>query len=463
VLIEDPDALARRFPAAFAWGAATAAFQIEGAHDADGKGPSIWDAFCRRPGAIATGETGDVACDHYHRWRDDVALMAELGLTAYRFSISWPRVLPQGTGAVNEAGLAFYDRLIDALLERGIDPFVTLYHWDLPQALQDRGGWAAPATIEAFAAYADVVARRLGDRVRHWLTLNEPQIVAFLGHASGEHAPGIRDLPTALRAAHHLLLAHDAGASAIRASRSAALVGIALNLSPCEPASASAADGAAAVRADGGLYRWFLDPLFGRGYPGDIVPLYAPYFDGAAQMAGSAGRLDMLGINYYDPRVVRAATAAPLRAEQVVPPGAETTAMGWEVRPRALVDLLERVTRDYAPRRIHVTENGAAYDDVLVKGRVDDPERLSFVSRHVAAAADAIAAGVPLEGYFVWSLLDNFEWAYGTSKRFGLVHVDYASQRRRVKASGRWYQALIDAHRAAVRSAASPDTGFDAS
>ncbi len=292
--MSDPIALARRFPAGFLFGTATAAYQIEGGHDADGKGPSIWDTFCRRPGAISTGETGDVACDHYHRWREDVALLRGLGCNAYRLSISWPRVLPSGTGALNEAGLAFYDRLIDELLANGVRPFVTLYHWDLPQALQERGGWSAPETVAAFGRYADVVARRLGDRVRDWMTLNEPEVVAFAGHYVGVHAPGIRDFKTAVDVSHHLLLAHRDAADAIRAAHRDARVGIALNLSPCDPASDAPADADAATRMDGYLNRWFLDPLFGRGYPKDMLELYRPYFDRGNELDGYDGGVDFL-------------------------------------------------------------------------------------------------------------------------------------------------------------------------
>ena len=447
----DQRALGGRFPPDFLFGAATAAYQIEGAHDADGKGPSIWDTFCRRPDAISTGETGDVACDHYHRWREDVALMRALGLDSYRFSISWPRVLPKGTGAPNEAGLAFYERLVDELVANGIRPFVTLYHWDLPQALQDAGGWASPDVVSAFASFADLIARRLGDRVSHWMTLNEPEVVAFAGHFVGVHAPGIRDFATAVTVSHHLLLAHRAGMDAIRAAAPGARVGIALNLSPCEPATDSAADAEAARRMDGYLNRWFLDPLCGRGYPKDIVALYAPSFDRAAELDAYDGGLDFLGVNYYTRRLVRAAADGPLRADRVDPEGAERTAIGWEVHPESLRRLLVRVHRDYRPAQMYITENGAAYDDIVVDDRVEDPARVSFLARHLDAAAASLAEGVPLRGYFAWTLMDNFEWAHGTSKRFGLVHTDYRTQRRRVKSSGEWYRERIAAHR---RSAA---------
>ena len=449
--MSEPTALARRFPAGFLFGTATAAYQIEGGHDADGKGPSIWDTFCRRPGAISTGETGDIACDHYHRWREDVGLLRGLGCNAYRLSISWPRVLPVGSGAVNEAGLAFYDRLIDELLANGVRPFVTLYHWDLPQALQDKGGWSAPETVETFGRYADVIARRLGDRVRDWITLNEPEVVAYAGHYVGVHAPGIRDFRTAVLVSHHLLLAHRAAAAAIRAAHRDSRIGIALNLSPCDPASDTAADAEAAVRMDGYLNRWFLDPLFGRGYPTDMVDLYRPY--GNWELNGYDGRLDFLGVNYYARRVVRASSDGPLRGERVDPEG-EHTAIGWEVHPASFRRLLVRLHREYAPAQLYVTENGAAYDDMVVDDRVNDPARVSFLTRHFDAAAGAVADGVPLRGYFIWTLMDNFEWAHGTSKRFGIVHTDYLTQRRRVKASGEWYGRLIAAHQAARTTAA---------
>ena len=447
----DLTALARRLPAGFLFGTATAAYQIEGGHDADGKGPSIWDTFCRRPGAISTGETGDIACDHYHRWREDVGLLRDLGCNAYRLSISWPRVLPVGSGAVNEAGLAFYDRLVDELLANGVRPFVTLYHWDLPQALQEKGGWSAPETVEAFGRYADVIARRLGDRVRDWITLNEPEVVAYAGHYVGVHAPGIRDFRTAVLVSHHLLLAHRAAAAAIRAAHRDSRVGIALNLSPCDPASDMPADAEAAVRMDGYLNRWFLDPLFGRGYPTDMVDLYRPY--GNWELNGYDGRLDFLGVNYYARHVVRASSDGPLRGERV-DPEREHTAIGWEVHPASFRRLLVRLHREYAPAQLYVTENGAAYDDMVVDDRVNDPARVSFLTRHFDAAAGAVADGVPLRGYFIWTLMDNFEWAHGTSKRFGIVHTDYLTQRRRVKASGEWYRRLIAAHQAARTTAA---------
>jgi beta-glucosidase len=415
-------------PARFLFGAATAAYQIEGAWDADGRGPSIWDTFVRRPGAIEAGDTGDEACDHYRRWREDVELMAELGLRAYRFSVSWPRVLPDGAGTPNEQGLAFYDRLVDALLERGIRPFVTLYHWDLPQALQDRDGWASPEIAELFAGYATLLADRLGDRVSDWITLNEPEVAAFAGHYRGVHAPGRRDFALALRVADAMLQAHGKATEALRARRSNARVGVALNLSPAE------GDPRAAELADGYLNRWFLDPLFGRGYPADMVEWY-----GVAAPAGlpPLPALDFLGVNYYYRRVVRDAPR-PLGFEQVTPRDAELSEMGWEIHPEGLRNVLVRVAQDYAPQSLLVTENGIA-----LPAGLDDERRVGYLERHLAAVADACAAGAPVDGYFVWSLLDNFEWALGRSRRFGLIEVDYATQRRTVRRSGRWYAELI--------------------
>jgi beta-glucosidase len=437
--VSTPAEIGGRFPPGFRWGTATAAYQIEGAWDEDGKGESIWDRFCRLPGAIEDGSTGEVTCDHYHRMPEDVALMAGLGLNAYRFSVSWPRVLPAGTGAVNEAGLGFYDRLVDELLERGIQPLVTLYHWDLPQALQERGGWASAEIPEWFAEYASVVAGRLGDRVRDWVTINEPHVVAFAGHLEGFHPPGVRDLATAVKAAHHLLLAHRAGAAAIRAAGGDPSVGIALNLSPAHAASESDEDGTAAALFDGFLNRWFLDPLFGRGYPEYVV---AAYGDAApAPLDGYDGELDFLGVNYYSGWVVQAGGGHPL-GFGVLRAAGETTEMGWAIEPDGLRELLIRVAAEYAPVRVYVTENGAAFADDPAGS---DPRRVSYLHDHFVAAAEAIEQGVPLAGYFVWSLMDNFEWAYGFTKRFGLVYVDYDSLARTLKDSGRFVGAVAAA------------------
>ncbi|MCM8746175.1 GH1 family beta-glucosidase [Thermomicrobium sp. CFH 73360] len=445
---------AGRFPDGFLWGTATAAYQIEGAVHEDGRGLSIWDTFSHTPGKTFEGHTGDLACDHYRRWPEDVRLMQELGTPAYRFSIAWPRVFPKGAGVVNERGLAFYDRLVDALLEAKITPFVTLYHWDLPQALQDQGGWAERATAEAFAAYADVVARRLGDRVRYWITHNEPWVVAYLGHYQGVHAPGIQDLATAVRVSHHLLLSHGLATQAIRAASRQAQVGITLNLSPVMPASEEELDRQAAQRFDGLLNRWFLDPVFGRGYPSDVRELLASYYEPPEQdVPVIAQPLDFLGVNYYAPAFVRGVRLEeqPLGIQALTPAelqerGYELTDMGWPVVPEGLEQLLLRLSREYGPPALYITENGAAYPDERVDGEVRDERRIAYLAAHFAAAHRAIAAGVPLRGYFVWSLLDNFEWAYGYSKRFGIVYVDYATLARLPKASYYWYREVITAN-----------------
>jgi beta-glucosidase len=438
------------FPEGFIWGAATAAYQIEGAWNEDGKGESIWDRFSHTPGTIAHGDRGDVACDHYHRWREDVALMKEVGLQAYRFSISWPRLLPEGRGRLNAAGLDFYSRLVDGLLEAAIEPFITLYHWDLPQALQDQGGWPARATAEAFVEYADLVTRRLGDRVEHWITLNEPFVSAMVGYLEGRHAPGHSDLDEALAAAHHLLLSHGWAIPVIRRNSPGAQVGIALNLSGQTPASPSAADRAAAWQRDGVVNRWFLDPLSARGYPADIVQHHGNLmeFVQAGDLEAIAAPLDFLGVNYYARGVVRSSVVTGAEnAPRTVFPNPERTEMGWEVYPEGLYELLGRLHFDYRFPALYVTENGAAYPDRIgPDGQVDDPLRVAFLEEHLAAAARAIGAGVPLRGYFVWSLMDNFEWAHGYSKRFGLIYVDYPTQRRVLKTSAHWYRRVIAAN-----------------
>ena len=438
------------FPFDFIWGAATASYQIEGAWNEDGKGESIWDRFSHTPGKVANGDTGDVAADHYHRWREDVALMKEVGLRAYRFSIAWPRLLPEGRGSVNPPGLDFYDQLVDGLLEAGIEPFVTLYHWDLPQALQDEGGWPIRATAEAFVEYADLASRRLGDRVKHWMTLNEPHISAILGYLEGWHAPGHSDLDEALAAAHHLLLAHGWAVPVIRRNSPDAQVGIALNLGSQIPASSSAADRAAAWREDGILNRWFLDPLSARGYPADIVQHYGHSMDfvQAGDLEAIAVPLDFLGVNYYTRGVVRSSVVPEAEnAPRTVFLNPERTEMGWEVYPEGLYEILGRLHFDHRFPALYVTENGAACPDRIgPDGQVDDPARVAYLKAHFTEAAKAIAAGVPLRGYFVWSLMDNFEWAHGYSKRFGLIYVDYRTQRRVWKTSAHWVRRVIAAN-----------------
>jgi beta-glucosidase len=439
------------FPDDWVWGAATAAYQIEGAVREGERGVSIWDTFSHTPGQIANADTGDVACDHYHRYPEDIALMRELGLGGYRFSIAWPRIFPTGSGRPNAEGLDFYRRLIDELHAAGIVPYVTLYHWDLPQALQDRGGWRNRDTALRFGEYAHTVVSALGAGVQHWLTINEPWVAGFLGHWLGVHAPGARDLPLALLASHTLLLAHGEGMSALRAEMQPGdEAGIALNLAPCQPAGDSNADLEAAEREDGFLNRWFLDALFRGRYPEDMVRLYG---DAMPEIAPGDMELisqptDVLGINYYTRSLVAYdPQTLPLQTQRVVPPGARVTAMGWEVYPEGLYQVLTRVHADYAPRRMLVTENGAAYDDVVVDGAIDDADRETYLREHLLQAYRAVEEGVPLGGYFVWSLLDNFEWARGYGKRFGVIYVDYATQERIVKRSGRWYAEVTRENR----------------
>jgi beta-glucosidase len=444
-------------PADFVWGAATAAYQIEGAVDEDGRAPSIWDTFSHTPGKVAGGDTGDVACDHYHRVPEDLELMKALGLDSYRFSIAWPRIFPQGSGTLNQPGLDFYDRLVDSLLEAGITPNATLYHWDLPQAQQDRGGWPERETAERYAAYAAVVAEALGDRVKDWATLNEPLCSAWIGHLEGTMAPGWTDLTAAVRASFHLHLGHGLAVQALRAAHQDLRIGIVNNLSPIVPASDRDEDVAAARRADGHTNRWWLDPIHGRGYPQDMVELYGvelPVKDGDMELI--AAPLDWLGLNYYFPQTVVDDPAGPAPyAKMAYLPGLQRTAMDWEVNPGGLEELLVRLSEEYGARKIFVTENGSAYRDTVGEdGQVDDPERVRYLEAHLAACARAVERGVPLAGYYAWSLLDNFEWAYGYDKRFGLVHVDYATQVRTVKGSGRRYADIIAAHRRRVRRAA---------
>ena len=457
--IASSTAIARAFPPDFLWGTATSAYQIEGATRAHGRGPSIWDQFAATPGATYQGETGDIAADHYHRMEEDVALMQKLGLGAYRFSIAWPRVLPEGTGTINARGLDFYDRLVDTLLASGITPLVTLYHWDLPLALHERGGWLNRDTALAFADYAEVVARRLGDRVDWWLTHNEPWCAAFLGYGIGVHAPGIRDMRAAFLAGHHLLLSHGLALPRLRAHTSkTAQLGITLNLGPIYPEDDRPETLRAARRADAFVNRWFLDPIFSASYPEDLFAdlAIAPPPLESNDLACIATPIDFLGVNYYSRKVVRApreahATHIPRGFEEVTQvPGASYTQMGagWEVYPPGLTDLLVRVQRDYTPQAIVVTENGAAFEDTWDgNGTVSDPQRLSYIREHIHALEQALSQGVSLRGYFLWSLLDNFEWSEGYSKRFGMVYLDYPTQQRIVKESGRWYAEFVSSHR----------------
>ena len=431
------------FPEGFLWGSATASFQIEGG--ADERGRCIWDDFCRWPGKVLNGDTGDVADDHYHRYADDVAMMAEMGLQTYRFSISWPRILPEGVGEINEKGLDFYDRLVDALLAGNVEPHVTLYHWDLPSALQRMGGWTVRDSAYWFADYAAIVSDRLGDRVKSWITHNEPWVAAFVGNLDGRHAPGWEDLGQALQVGHHLLLSHGLAVPVLR-ERCAddAKVGITLNFSPAYPASDAPEDLAATQRHDGYHNRWFMDPIYKGHYPEDMwrwfgfqVPRVA-----ADDLQTIGQPIDFLGINYYSRALVTAQKGAFLDRATLHPDG-EYTAMDWEVYPRGLTDLLVRLDKDYGSPEMVITENGCAYEDVLTPdGQVHDAERVSYLQQHFAAALRAIQQGVPLKGYFVWSLMDNFEWALGYDRRFGVVYVDYATQKRTLKDSAKYLRSV---------------------
>jgi beta-glucosidase len=432
------------------WGAAVSAYQIEGAADVDGRGECIWDRFSATPGNVVNGDTGAVACDSYHRYREDVRLIRELGLNAFRFSIAWPRILPDGRGRTNAAGLDFYDRLVDELLGAGIEPFVTLYHWDLPQALEDRGGWTARETASAFAEYVEVVSGRLGDRVGYWITQCEPWVIAWLGYGTGEHAPGRKSEADALAAAHHVLLAHGLAAEVLRREVAQPNVGITIDLVAFHPLTDSPEDDDAARRSDGFRNRWILDPVLRGEYPTDVLERFAPILppieDGDLQTI--AAPLDFLGLNYYTRNLVRAdpADGTPVIVDAE---GVERTEMGWEVYPDGLFELLVRVRNEYDIPPLYVTENGAAYPDHRRDGIVDDPKRISYVDRHLSSVARAIEHGVPVRGYFLWSLLDNFEWSFGYSRRFGIVYVDYETLERVPKASYRWYRDFIAAQRGA--------------
>jgi beta-glucosidase len=456
-----PPAEDLRLPPEFIFGVATSAFQIEGAAQEGGRGESIWDRFCRQPGAIADGSNGDVACDHLHHLDEDLDLIAALGVDAYRFSVSWPRVQPLGHGAWAEEGLAFYERLVDGLLARGIQPWLTLNHWDLPQALQDLGGWARRETVHDFVRYALGVHARLGHRVQSITTHNEPWVMAHLGHETGVFAPGLRHRATALQAAHHLLLSHGLALRALREAGCRAQLGIVLNMAPVQPARPTEADRAAARLEDGRLVRWYTDPLLTGSYPqdvwahlGDDVPQVAP-----GDLQAIAAPLDFLGINYYSRAVV--AAEGPF---DVGTSGLPLTDMGWEIYPQGLTELLLRLHRDYRLPPVYITENGGAFRDVPAQGRVHDAQRLHYIAHHIAAVALALRQGVPMAGYMVWSLLDNFEWASGYAKRFGIVHVDYATQQRTPKDSALWYARFLHERRAAGcgAQAAQPAPGLPA-
>ena len=452
----DPEVSA--YPADFLWGAATSAYQIEGGVAEGGRGRSIWDTFAHTPGTTAGGDTGDVACDHYHRWREDIRLIADLGLTAYRLSVSWPRLQPLGQGPLNPEGVAFYRSLLEGLHDAGVRPFVTLYHWELPQVLEDRGGWPSRDTAARFADFAALTVRALGDLVEDWITINEPWCQAFLGYESGIHAPGRHDLGDAVAAAHHLNLAHGMAVRAIRAERADANLGIANIVTDVLPASPAAEDVAAAERYDANSNRLFLDPLLLGGYPEIVHALYREQGLAALVLPGDedliASPIDFLAVNHYQRVLVSADVTDAHLGAHGTPAEPATTSLGWSVIPGAFRDVLLRIHRDYPPIPLYVTENGASYDDrVDEEGRVLDGERVAYLRGYLGAAAEAIKAGVDLRGYFAWSLMDNFEWGEGYRSRFGLIYVDYHTQRRIPKASASWYRDLIARHRSSASAA----------
>ncbi len=443
------DTILRSLGPDFVWGSATSAYQIEGAVTQDGRGDSIWDRFCRMPGTIAGGRGGEVACDHYHRYRQDVGLMHQLGLDAYRFSIAWPRIMPSGTGPINQRGLDFYRRLVDTLREAGIRPFATLYHWDLPDALQDRwGGWMGRDTAQAFAEYANVVSAALGDDVDAWITLNEPWVSSWLGYGWGSHPPGFRDLDLGMQSAHHLLLAHGLAVPVLRANSPRSEIGISLNFSPIVSASDDPMDRDAARAADINVNASFLGPLFGVGYDDLILKPVSHTLlrRHADDMETIRAPIDFLGVNYYTRFVLRHHVQGlnPF-GEYIDVPNARRTAMGWEVYPDGLYDTLARANEASPGVKIYITENGAAFpDQVSDDGCVHDPQRIEYLDEHLHQVSRAVDDGMNVAGYFVWSLLDNFEWTEGYRPRFGIIYVDFETQQRIVKDSGTWYRRLIE-------------------
>ena len=435
------------FPEDFLFGTATAAYQIEGAAKEDGRGTSIWDVFSHTPGKTLEGQTGDVACDHYHRFRDDIAMMTDLGMKSYRFSIAWPRIFPE-KGVFNQKGMDFYKRLLEDLHNHHISPAVTLYHWDLPQWVEEEGGWRSRETIPYFVDYAETMFRELGDMVPLWITHNEPWCTSFLGHAFGQHAPGHTDWREALAVSHHVLLSHGEVVDVFRHSGQKGKIGITLNLTPTEPGTSQPDDQALAQIVDGNSNRWFLDPLFHGAYPEDMMAFYSQTFgplDFIQQGDHSkiATPIDFLGINYYSRNRVVYDEKSELFGIRMLPPEGDPTQMGWEVHPDSLYHLLKRIEKEYTTIPLYITENGAAYEDEVVDGQVHDEKRQEFLRDHFLAAARFLQEGGNLKGYYVWSLMDNFEWSFGYSKRFGIVYVDYESQERIIKDSAKWYQQLI--------------------
>jgi beta-glucosidase len=444
---EDRRTMAKQFPDGFIWGASTASYQIEGATQEGSRGASIWDTFSHTPSKVANGDTGDVACDHYHRYPEDIALMKRLGISAYRFSTAWPRILPKGKGQINQAGLDFYDRLIDALLAAGITPWLCFYHWDLPQALQDVGGWQNRDIADRFTDYAMIVHRRVGDRVKRYATFNEPNVISVLGHATGDHAPGLTDREATFKAIHHINLSHGKAIAALRADNKDLILGIVNNLGPAVPASGSQADKKAADYADAIWNRVFADPQFLGSYPallqGDLASSIRP-----DDLATIHQPLDYFGVNHYSPNYTKHDPDAVLGYSTVPPPeGTPVTGMGWEISPRAFYDQLMDIHQRYGPIPIYVTENGAGYEETLgPDGKIHDDNRIAFLEGYLGAVSDAIAAGADVRGYFIWSLLDNFEWAFGYAKRFGLVYIDYATLKRIPKKSFEFYREVAAAN-----------------
>ena len=438
------------FPDNFIWGAATASYQIEGAWNEDEKGMSIWDSFSHTPGNVKNGDTGDVACDHYHRIEEDIEIMKNMGLDSYRFSVSWPRIMPRGKGKINQKGLDFYKRLVEGLLKAGISPALTLYHWDLPFELQKMGGWTNRDVAEYFAEYAEVMFEELGDKVDRWITHNEPWVVSFLGHQKGEHAPGLTDLKLTLNTAHNLLVSHGKSVEAFRSKNVDGELGITLNLHQTYPATDSKKDRVAAQLAKENINNWFLDPIFKGKYPEKLSEIYNKAVGGFeirdSDMELISRDIDFLGINYYTRAVTKYDSGNELfPVGKVKPEGSKYTEMGWEVYPEGLYDLLVELKEEYGDIPLYITENGAAFKDELTEGKVRDDDRIEYLKQHFKAAHKAIKDGVNLEGYYVWSLMDNFEWAFGYDKRFGLVYIDYENEQTRyIKDSARWYKKVIN-------------------
>ena len=433
----------------FLWGVATSSYQIEGGANQDGRAPSIWDTFCRIPGKVANADNGDVACDHYNRYTEDLDLIKWLGVDAYRFSVSWSRVIPSGIGTINQSGVDFYDRLIDGALDRGIEPWLTMYHWDLPEALQQRGGWNNREIIHWFEEYANLLTTRFGDRVKNWMTLNEPLCSAWIGHLYGDMAPGIEDLQIALNTSHHLLMAHGVATQVTRANVKDAKVGIVINVTPAVPATDSELDIKAAALADGFDNRWFLSPIFGKSYPSDVIEVLGKsptIHDGDMNLI--AQECDFLGVNFYFRQtIVSDKGSTPLPIKAIRRANVPRTAMDWEVYSPAFEEILLRISEEYKPKSIYITENGSAWDDLMIDGVIDDNNRINYLQTHLDAVFSAQNKGAPIDGYFAWSLMDNFEWAYGYDKRFGLIYVDYQTQKRTPKNSAHYYREIVARHK----------------